>query len=221
MATSKNTEEQTNDETVINKTRIREAGEKSNGLFDFSIQRTINASAKKAYAAMTEPALLGRWFTERAQAVLKVGGRYSNSDGDKGRFLLLEPRRRLRISWDNKETCPGTVVEVTFSVIEKEKVALRLTHGNLKSKADRERMKDDWTGALRSLKSFLESNKPIPRGEWSSNVKSTRGAKSAKSASSVKTAKTAKSAIDVKSAKTATDVKSAKIAKSTEKKTAK
>ena len=144
----------------------RTLGERANGKFELSVQRTIKTSTKKAYEAFSDPKLVGTWFTTRARADLKVGGKYQNADGDQGTFLIIEPRKRLKFTWDNADHCPGTVVEVTFTPNGNGKVAVRLQHMKLRSQRDRDDMKGGWSWAMDSLKSFLETGDPIPHEQW-------------------------------------------------------
>ncbi|GAB4320874.1 MAG: hypothetical protein Kow0074_11490 [Candidatus Zixiibacteriota bacterium] len=144
----------------------RVVGERSDGQFEVSVQRTIASSATKAYQAFTDPNLVSRWFTTRARADLKVGGSYSNADGDQGTFVIIEPRRRLKFTWDNQDHCPGTLVEVTFTPHGGRKVVVRLQHTRLNSHADREEMREGWSWAMDSLKSFLETGNPIRHEDW-------------------------------------------------------
>jgi len=153
---------------------LRTLGERSDGRFELSVQRTIQTSATKAYEAFSDPKLVSKWFTTKHHAVLKVGGAYHNADGDQGTFLVLEPRRRLKFTWDNKDHCPGTVVDVTFTPSGTRKVAVRLQHMKLKSRSDREDMKGGWSWAMDSLKSFLETGKPIPHEVWLANKNGSR-----------------------------------------------
>lgn len=57
------------------------------------LQRTVKSTAEQAYAAFVKPTQLSRWFTTAARADVRVGGRYSNADGDEGEFTLLDARR--------------------------------------------------------------------------------------------------------------------------------
>lgn len=144
---------------------LRELGQVKGG-FGLDVQRLIAASRTQAYEALTDPKLLSKWFTTRAKVDLRVGGRYSNRDGDEGVFLALAPPRRVRFSWENRNHAPGTVVEINLTPQGGGKVAVRLTHSKLRSKQDREGMKEGWSWAMDSLKSFLETGAPIRHADW-------------------------------------------------------
>ncbi len=119
------------------------------------MQRTVAASAAQAYAGLTDPAMLSRWFAQEARADLKVGGRYENSDGGAGEFLFLDPPRRLKFTWEHRVHCPGTVVEIEILPKEGHRATIRVTHSRLKSEGDFREMKERWSRALDALKSFL------------------------------------------------------------------
>lgn len=129
------------------------------------LTQTINVSAKKAFEAFTEPTHLSKWFTTEARADLRVGGRYSNGDGDCGEFLEVDPQRKISFTWENEKHCPGTVVNVVFTE-SGDRVEVFLEHTRLSSQEDIRDMETGWSWALDSLKSYLESGRAIPFEEW-------------------------------------------------------
>ena len=145
---------------------MRVLGERANGKFELSVQRTIAVSATKAYEVFSDQKLVSKWFTTKHRADLTVGGKYSNADGDQGVFQIIEPRRRLRFTWDNEKHCPGTLVEVNFTPNGNGKVVVRIDHTKLASRMDREDMKEGWSWAMDSFKSFLEAGQPIRHEDW-------------------------------------------------------
>ena len=52
--------------------------------FVLRLAKTIEATTAEVYDAVTDPAHLSHWFTTSARADLRIGGEYSNADGDKG-----------------------------------------------------------------------------------------------------------------------------------------
>jgi uncharacterized protein YndB with AHSA1/START domain len=144
---------------------MRAVGERPGG-FELSRQRTVNASAREAFAAFTDASHLSKWFTTRARVDLRAGGKYSNGDGDRGEFLLVEPPKRVKFTWDNPQHCPGTLVEVTFETRGRGKSVVRLTHSRLRDQRAYEDMKEGWSWAMESFKSYLETGKPIPHEAW-------------------------------------------------------
>jgi uncharacterized protein YndB with AHSA1/START domain len=141
---------------------LRLPGQRSGGTFTISLQRTIQTTAEKAFQALTEPTVLSQWFTHLAQAELSMGVRYSNADGDRGKYLILDRPRRIRFTWDNPDHCPGTLVEITITTRPDSRVVVHLDHTEIGTKAGYEDMKKGWAWALDCLKSFLETGKPIP-----------------------------------------------------------
>jgi uncharacterized protein YndB with AHSA1/START domain len=149
------------------KQRGRKVGERpAEGGFTLDVQRTVTATAKKAFETFLQPEHTAKWFTKKAKADVRVGGSYSNSDGDIGEFLAVEAPKRARFTWDNKRHCPGTIVELTVRAAGPGKVAVGISHSRLKNAKDREKMKQGWSWALDSLKSYLETGSPIPHEEW-------------------------------------------------------
>lgn len=153
---------------------LRKVGERAGGSFEVSVQRTMQASPTEAFAAFTQANHLNRWFTTKARVNLKVGGKYSNADRDRGTYLAVKPPRMVRFTWDNEKHCPDTTVEVTFTPPSRGKVAVRVQHAKIGTKKDREDMKEGWSWALDSLKSYLEKGKPVTFEAWKEAQKAAR-----------------------------------------------
>lgn len=136
------------------------------GDFTLHLTKILRAAADRAYDALTLPDVLSVWFTSKAEADLRVGGRYSNADGDRGEFLTLDRPKRLIFTWDNQAHCPGTVVEIELKQTSIADVEVSLRHREIKDQAGLEDMKQGWSWALDSLKSYLETGSPIPHDEW-------------------------------------------------------
>ena len=102
----------------------------------------------------------------KAEADLRVDGRYSNSDGDLGRFVAVEPPARISFTWENPSHCPGTLVDVTFEADGPESTVVVLEHTGFRSPEDVEQMKGGWSWALDSFRSYLETGEPIPHETW-------------------------------------------------------
>ncbi|MCJ2532259.1 MAG: SRPBCC domain-containing protein, partial [Candidatus Thermoplasmatota archaeon] len=106
-----------------------------------------------------------RWFTQDARADLRIGGRYENKDSDQGEFLRLDPPRRIRYTWENPNHAPGTVVEIWIDPKDETNSLIRLAHSRLKNREEFEDLKMGWGWALDSLRSYLETGRPIPYEE--------------------------------------------------------
>lgn len=143
---------------------LREVGQRGDE-FVATVQRTIRAPPEAAYAALTDPDHLSHWFTQDARADLRIGGRYENKDGDRGEFLRLDPPRRIRYTWENPEHAPGTMVEIWIEPKDGAKSLIRLEHSRLKNRGEFEDLKNGWGWALDSLRSYLETGRPIPYEE--------------------------------------------------------
>ncbi len=80
----------------------------------------LDRNAGNVFEALTSPGHLNKWFTNGAMVDLREGGRYSNGDGDRGRFLEISRNERLRFTWDNVGHALGTIVEIFLSKKRKE-----------------------------------------------------------------------------------------------------
>lgn len=145
---------------------LRVVGQRSSKDFVVTVTRTIRATPEQAFAAFADAKLLSTWFTTKAKVDLRVGGRYSNADGDRGVFKAIEPYERLAFTWDNAKHSPGTLVEVTFAPKPGGRVVVGLGHSKLATKREWEDLKAGWSWALDSLKSWLETGRPIRHEDW-------------------------------------------------------
>jgi len=144
--------------------RVGETAEKKG--FTVDVQRTIKASAKETWDKYLQPRHVSKWFAAKAKAQLRVGGRYDNADGYGGEYLALSPPKRARMTWEAADCCPGTIVEMTILPAGPGKVAVRVTHTKLKTQKDRKEIKEGWSWALDSFKSYVETGEGIEYDQW-------------------------------------------------------
>jgi uncharacterized protein YndB with AHSA1/START domain len=130
------------------------------------VERTITASSDAAYEAWSSAEKQSAWFTTVVRHDLKVGGRYSNADGDCGVFREIVPNRRLRFSWEQPCHSPGSEVTIEFEPVDTDVVNVRLTHTNITRSEDASDLVLGWEWALDSLKSYLETGSGIAYRDW-------------------------------------------------------
>lgn len=145
---------------------IREVGQRSGGKFALNVSRTMAASSADVWEAWLDASKVSTWFTAEHRHEFAEGGGYKNSDGDRGVYKKIVALKRIEMTWDNPEHCPGTLVVVEFLSKGPAKTTVAVTHEKLESKAAVEEMREGWTWALESLRSYLESGKPILFEDW-------------------------------------------------------
>lgn len=145
---------------------LRAPHQRASGAYEVSVSRVIQAPARRVFDCFVEPADLSRWFARGAAVDARVGGRYRNRDGDRGEFLALRPPKLLRFTWENPRHAPDTVVEIAISKKGPRKVSAALTHRKLRSRRDVAKMKEAWSWAMDSLRSYVETGDPIGVAEW-------------------------------------------------------
>lgn len=134
--------------------------------FSVSVTRTLAVPVATAWEAWTSARAWNRWFTTRARLALRVGGRYSNGEGDRGEFRTITPGRRLVFTWENAVHCPGTLVEVRFAAKGRGRSTVTVEHQRLASAEDAAAMKEGWSWAMDSLRAWLETGTPIRHEDW-------------------------------------------------------
>lgn len=129
---------------------------------------TVSATPRTTFKALTRASDLDTWFTRGAKVDLRIGGRYSNLDKDKGKFLEIIPNQRLRFTWDNPDHSPGSVVEVLMKSIAK-KTVVTIIHSGFSRKSEFEdyaSKRSGWNWALSNLKAHLEDKRIVSYEEW-------------------------------------------------------
>lgn len=144
---------------------MRDVNERPKG-FAMSVSRTIAAPLDRVWNAFAEAEELNRWFTTNAKQDFVEGGRYENADGDGGKFKRIVPQKRIRFTWEQKKHQPGSEVEAAFTPKGDDKTQLVLTHEKLSSKEEVEDLREGWSWAMDSLKSYLETGSPIRWEDW-------------------------------------------------------
>lgn len=155
---------------------LRLPGQRSSGSFTINVSRTVAASPERAFQAWASAEGWNGWFTQEAALDFQVGGAYSNADRDAGMFTrIIEPGgpprsmgevARIEFTWENAKHCPGSKVTVQFLDKGEGKTSVAIEHRNLPDAKGCEDMKTGWTWALASLKSWLETGKPLPYADW-------------------------------------------------------
>ena len=136
----------------------------------------IDSTPKKIYAAIVKPEFARQyWYPENISSDWKPGSWWEHRDSETGKVNIVgkvveaQPPSRLVITWAGaKEAAnPDAYSRVTFLVEPIDgMVKLTVTHDQLAAGSDMEkRINAGWPRVLSSLKSFLETGKPLPT--WS------------------------------------------------------
>jgi len=137
-----------------------------------TLTRSVNAPALQAYAAWTDPDLLGRWFApapytaERVEADARIGGRWRVDviDGAGGRHSTAGEYRELVPGRRIVKTCrhqgpgqavsgPQTLVTVTFDETGPGSTEVTITHEPAVDPA--EALRAGWEDCLDKLAALL------------------------------------------------------------------
>ena len=144
---------------------------------EFVYTTYIETTPEKLWQALTDGDFTERyWFGHRVASDWEIGSPYKFAKQGKntiaGKVLAFEPPKRLSYSWDNLK--PDMQDErssrVTFDLEPRGKVVkLTVTHDNLDEGGKTFRdISGGWPMVIASLKSLLETGKPLPSGMSSS-----------------------------------------------------
>lgn len=159
---------------------LRVAGQRCDGSFVINVSKTIQIPWRNAWDAWASAEGWNAWFTTGASLDFVEGGRYSNNDNDTGVFkkILIRPAKnsigevaQIQFTWENEKHCPGSKVTVQFMEKSESKCVVLIEHSKLPDDAGCADMKKGWSWALTSLKSYLETGRPIRYEEWEANQK--------------------------------------------------
>jgi uncharacterized protein YndB with AHSA1/START domain len=138
---------------------------------EFVYTTYIETSAEKLWHALTDGDFTERyWFGHRVASDWKVGSTYRFAKQGKpsieGKVLESDPVRRLVYTWDpcSDETKRERTSRVTFDLEPRGHVVkLTVTHDNLDEGGKTLRdISDGWPMVIASLKSLLETGRPLP-----------------------------------------------------------
>jgi uncharacterized protein YndB with AHSA1/START domain len=144
----------------------RPVHQRASGAYEISVSRVIAAPSRRVFECFLEPVDLSKWFARGASVEARVGGRYRNRDGDRGEFLAIRRPKLLRFTWENPRHAPGTVVEVAIAARGRGKASAALTHRRLRTRRDAVKMKEAWSWAMDSLRSYVETGRAIGVEAW-------------------------------------------------------
>ena len=132
----------------------------------------IAASQQKIWNAIVNPEFTHKYWTYDNISDWKVGSKWEHREKETGKLGIVgkvvefDPPRRLVLTWaDPKEAAdPAANSRVTFQLEPMdEMVKLTVTHDQLLPGSGMERgITEGWPRVLSSLKSFLETGKPLP-----------------------------------------------------------
>jgi len=115
------------------------------------------------------------WQDRRIESDWKVGARVSFFEGDShvltdsGEVLVCEPPRRLAYTFRNEFDFQGRPAEASYSRVSftiepyEGMVKLTLVHDQLPDEQTAAGFREGWAPILSSLKTYLETGKPLPR----------------------------------------------------------
>ena len=131
----------------------------------------IETSAEKIWDALTDGDFTERyWFGHRVTSDWKVGSPYRFTDPErpspKGKVLISDPPRKLAYTWDacSDELKHERISRVTFDLEPRgDVVKLTVTHDNLDEGGKTFLgISEGWPMVIASLKSILETGRPLP-----------------------------------------------------------
>ena len=132
----------------------------------------IAATPKRIFDAIVKPEFTRQYWGHENVSDWKPGSAWEHRDGETGKVKLVgkvvecDPPRRLVMTWASPADAGDATAHsrVTFELEPIEAmVKLTVTHDQLVPGSDMEKgIMHGWPRVLSSLKSFLETGKPLP-----------------------------------------------------------
>ena len=134
-------------------------------------ETTINTSADKVWSALTDPEMIRKYmFGTNVNSEWKEGSKITwkgewegKQYEDKGKILIMEPKKKLQYSHFSPLPGVADVPEnyhiVTIDLKEEDgKTSVNLTQDNNADEKTKEHSEKNWTMMLASLKKLLEES---------------------------------------------------------------
>jgi uncharacterized protein YndB with AHSA1/START domain len=131
----------------------------------------ISTTPEKIWQAITKPEIARRYWVHANVSDWKPGSKWEHVRGDDGSVMLAgnvvesQPHKKLVITWADAAEYPDKAkhTRVTFELEPiGEMVRLTVTHDELRADSDMAgKIANGWPRVLSSLKSFLETGKPL------------------------------------------------------------
>lgn len=140
------------------------------------METEFNASTERVFQAWTSASDIKQWFgtgeggPDEASLDLRVDGKwqftFTGDDGQidqlSGRYLRIDPNKRLVFSWihtrtlsnGSEEISPESKITLTFET-RKQGCFLRLVHESIGSDSARNNIVDGWETSLRKMKALI------------------------------------------------------------------
>jgi uncharacterized protein YndB with AHSA1/START domain len=143
------------------------------GKAEFVYEIYISSTPKKLWNALIDPKLTKKYWQHENASDWKPGSRWEHRRFDRertvdmvGKVIVCSPPRRLVLSWafPADEAHAKKHSRVTIEIEPYRKVArLTVTHDRLEPGSEMlEGITDGWPKVLSSLKSLMETGKPLP-----------------------------------------------------------
>ena len=132
---------------------------------EIRLRRTVHAPLREVWTAWADAERMSGWFTDSMQHDFRVGGRYSNSDGDCGEYLEIVECERLSFTWEQPDYKPGGVVTLHFRSTGDDLSELLLEHTRVDCD-DEGDLTIAWNWALDSLVTLLERGEQLEYDDW-------------------------------------------------------
>jgi uncharacterized protein YndB with AHSA1/START domain len=134
----------------------------------------VATSQDKLWAALVDPGMTTKYWQHVNESDWRQGSRWAHRRCDEertidlvGEVLEIDPPRRLILSWadPSEEGDEGKFSRVTFEIEPYMGVArMTVTHDRLEEGSEMlEGITDGWPKVLSSLKSLLETGRPLPK----------------------------------------------------------
>jgi uncharacterized protein YndB with AHSA1/START domain len=137
-----------------------------NPTFKITFERTINAPIQKVWEAWSDPTTWSKWAFQNITSDFKVGGKFDNGKGEGGEYIIIEPLKLIRFTWDINHYEPGSFIQIIFISKGEKETLCRLEHNELKRQSDKLDSEIGWNWGMDSLKSFLETGKGLTWDDW-------------------------------------------------------
>lgn len=134
----------------------RVTGQTANTGFQVGVQKVFPIGLDDAWTLLSSRRGVVCWLGKADRFSLTKGKIYKTNSGIEGEIRVVQPGKRLRLSWRRPDMKRSATLQITLVESGPKKTSLRIHLEHLPSEKSREEMKAHWRSVLDNLAQLVE-----------------------------------------------------------------
>lgn len=138
--------------------RRRQVGQTADAGFQIGVQKTIAAGQEAMWELITSPQGRKIWLGDIPRMRWEPGEDYETKAGTRGQVRSVDAPSRIRMTWQPKGRSKPAVLQVSIYSPRNQRLStnVRFHQEQLRSAAEREKMRKHWKKALKELEKLAK-----------------------------------------------------------------